>query len=378
MQQGYVVSDGCVEVFASFPSPSWDILPAFAVKSWTMSTTFTPMNTGPADSDPQPIPLLTEQPDELTMDTHLASVDPLATRPRRSSTLLTLILGAAMLLAAAVVWVAGARTVSGQTVDDMVWSDFHSRQPGWLASLTGLFAAALVVPIVSAVLALSGVVIALVRRRWLLLAQLTVFALVSGAAILFKGVLPREELIESNVPPINNAPSGQAIIVAAGAIVLLLAVPRPVRALCAAIGAAFTAVAALALVAQQVNRPSDVAMSLLLVSGFAMLLLAATRGSGMDAPGTRMSSASIQIVASVFITVGVIGLLYTAYLLWQIQPGIEFSAEWIRPAAFVSVAVGLTSLTLVMFGVLLALRQLTASPLSKIGLVGAPPTPPPR
>ena len=318
------------------------------------------------------------QSDEVTLGAHMSHVDPLTTRPRRSSAILAVILGAVTLLAAALVWFVGARTVGGQTIDDMVWSYFGSMQPGWLAALTGVFGLTPFVPIVSGVFALGGVVVAVVRRRWWLLGQLVVFALACAAATLLKEVLERAVLVQSNAPPANSAPSGHAILATAGAIVLLLAVPRAFRALSAVIGMVFTTLTALELVADQWHRPSDVVMSVLLVSGLAMLLLATTRGSGMDAPGTRMSSASIQIVASVFITAGSIGALYTAYLLWQIQPGIEFSAEWMQPAAVTSATVGVSSLSVLLFGILLALRQLTASPLSKIGLVGAPPTPPTR
>ena len=308
--------------------------------------------------------------------THLSVVDPLTVRPRPSSTVLALVVGVALLVAAGTAWVVGVRTVDGQTYDDMVWSDFRSMQPGWFASAADLFGMTLFVPVVSALFALAAIAISVVRRRWWLLGQLAVFGVACGLGAQLKGVLPRTALILMNSPSTNTAPSGHVILAAASSMALMLAVPRAYRALSAAAGVVFTAVTALGLVAQQWHRPTDVMMSILLVAGLAVLTLSATRTNGMDAPGTRMSSASIQIMASAFITVGIVGSLYALYLLWQIQPGLELSAAWTRPGAYFSTTVGVTSMTLLVTGTVLALRQLTASPLSKVGLVGAPPAPP--
>ena len=49
----------------------------------------------------------------------------------------------------------------------------------------------------------------------------------------------------------------------------------------------------------------------------------------------------------------------------------RFVGKWL--ALFVAALVGLSALV---FGMLLAMRQITASPLSRAGLVGAPPAPP--
>ena len=97
-----------------------------------------------------------------------------------------------------------------------------------------------------------------------------------------------------------------------------------------------------------------------------MITLAATFANGMDEPGSRASSPSVQIVGSVLLTFGVLGTLYGAYIIWQIQPGLAMSAEWTNSVASL------------VFGLVLTMRQLTASPLTKLGLVGAPPAPPKR
>ena len=119
-------------------------------------------------------------------------------------------------------------------------------------------------------------------------------------------------------------------------------------------------------------------MALLIVGGLALLALATTFASGMDEPGTRVSSASVQIVGSVMLTIGVLGILYGAYIIWQIQPGLAMSAEWTNAGAYVSTALLTAAVSALVLGITLAMRQLTASPLTKLGLVGAPPAPPKR
>ena len=154
--------------------------------------------------------------------------------------------------------------------------------------------------------------------------------------------------------------------------------PRVLRALVAVIGWAYTVLVGLSVIAAQWHRPTDVIMALLIVGGLALLALATTFASGMDEPGTRVSSASVQIVGSVMLTIGVLGILYGAYIIWQIQPGLAMSAEWTNAGAYVSTALLTAAVSALVLGITLAMRQLTASPLTKLGLVGAPPAPPKR
>ena len=98
----------------------------------------------------------------------------------------------------------------------------------------------------------------------------------------------------------------------------------------------------------------------------------------MDEPGSRASSPSVQIVGSVLLTFGVLGTLYGAYIIWQIQPGLAMSAEWANSGAHLSTVILTASVASLVFGLVLTMRQLTASPLTKLGLIGAPPAPPKR
>ena len=202
------------------------------------------------------------------------------------------------------------------------------------------------------------------------------FAVVCLAVTRIKGLLPRPFIINTESPAANSAPSGHAMLAAACAVILLLAVPRAVRALASVIGVVWAVTVGVSVIYGQWHRPSDVAMSILLVAGLALLALAVTRKSGMDEPGRRVSSVSVQIVGSVLITGGLLLLAYSGYVIWQVVPGLNVSASWAVQGANVSAVVGIMGVAMLAFGLLLALRQITAAPLSRLGLIGAPPAPP--
>lgn len=150
------------------------------------------------------------------------------------------------------------------------------------------------------------------------------------------------------------------------------------RALVAVIGWAYAVLVGLSVIAGQWHRPTDVIMALLIVGGVAMLMLAATFANGMDEPGSRASSPSVQIVGSVLLTFGVLGTLYGAYIIWQIQPGLAMSAEWTNSGAHLSTVILTASVCVAGVRPSADHASATASPLTQLGLVGAPPAPPKR
>ena len=98
----------------------------------------------------------------------------------------------------------------------------------------------------------------------------------------------------------------------------------------------------------------------------------------MDRPGKRVPSASVQIVASALIALGVCAYAYATYVIWEISLGLSAVAAWTARGADDSATALIVGTVCVVFGLVLSLRQLTASPLSKMGLIGTPPTPPKR
>ncbi|MFT8357047.1 MAG: phosphatase PAP2 family protein [Bifidobacterium aquikefiri] len=318
-----------------------------------------------------------KNPEQAKLSFDMVTTDPLTVRPRKASIAMCAGLGIAMLLLGAVLWLFAVRTVTGQEYDDMVWSYFSAALPTWFIAVLKIFVHTYIDVAIVAVFALIAIAVVIVRRRWALLIQLAVFGVVSFAvAATVKRVLPRPFLVNVASYTSNSAPSGHTLMAAAGAVVLVCAVPRVWRAVAAFVGWAFTLMVALSVVEAQWHRPSDPLMSLLIIAGLACIMLAFTRSSGMDEPGTRMSSASVQIVATVMITAGIVAVLYGAYVYWQIEPGLDLGAQWARSGACTAAFALMLGVSLVTFGMVAALRQLTASPLSKLGLIGAPPEPP--
>ena len=328
---------------------------------------------------------MTDSMEHAVSSADLVAADPLASRPRVSSIVLCAVFGVLLAAAGCGIWWLAVRTATGQQFDDMVLAGFAANMPAWLSASTVLGLPLSSSPVmigVAVVFAVAGMVTALVRRRWWLAVQLVAFfAVAYGTAKVLKQVLPRDmlvrtEITESGVPLGNTSPSGHAALTVAAVVVLLFAVPRVTRALVALVGFAWSSLVSALLIAHGWHRPSDILVAYLLVAAVALIALAVTRASGMDEPGTRVSSVSVQIVASVMLTAGIALTLYAAYVVWQLVPGLEVGAEWaIQPAATVSM-IAIVAMGALTVGLLLAMRQITASPLSKLGLVGAPPAPP--
>ncbi|WP_081924904.1 phosphatase PAP2 family protein [Bifidobacterium actinocoloniiforme] len=309
----------------------------------------------------------------------LERMDPLTVRPRTSSWIVCLVLGICFLLAAAGVWWLGVRTLAGQQYDDEVYRNFAGyigRAP-LLQSVLGIFRVNGLTIALCCAIGLLSYVIAALRKRWWLLAQVVAYSAVAYlAGRLLKSFLPRPYLINTESMRGNSAPSGHTILAATVTLALVCVVPRVWRALCAALGFAFTLAVGCSVIDGRWHRPTDVIMSILIAGGLALIMMACTRASGMDAPGTRVSSASVQIVSTVMLTAGVLGALYGGYLVWQMVSGFELGARWTFYGAYSSALAFIASAAALAFGSVLAMRQVTASPLSKIGLLGAPPTPP--
>ena len=128
--------------------------------------------TGVSLSDFEDEGALGAEPEELGA---LGYVDPLNVRPRTSSRVLCLVFGVLLLVLAGVAWWLGVCTQNGQSYDDMVESSFSSIVPGWVSAVLGVGTHPMVL-IVSTIIAVGAVAIAAVRKRWWLLGQMAVFA----------------------------------------------------------------------------------------------------------------------------------------------------------------------------------------------------------
>lgn len=330
------------------------------------------------DSKPvQTSPMTLQQSDEQVHSQASRSLDPLYAAPRLSSRIWCICLGIASILLALLVWWLAVCTPLGQSYEEIVMQGFDSTLPAWLSALLAPLHHSFVVIALAAIIIVVAAVIVIVRKRWWLLGQLTLILLLALAAEPLKKVLPRPTLVPIESLGLNSAPSGHTLLVMAACAVLVCAVSRPWRAWAALFSSIFTLAVGYALVADRWHRPVDVMMSMLLVGGICLLVLAGTRTSGMDLPLSRRSSLSVQILGSMMITLGLVICCYSLYLIWQILPGIDVIARWAYGVSYIAAYWMLGGVSLLVFGLIMVLRQASAAPLSHIGLVGAPPTPPP-
>lgn len=349
-------------------------VPVSAVAS---SANFEASTTSTNDTNVAPdIAMLNESETQDETEKELERVDPLTVRPRMSSCILALVLALVCFASAAGIYLFGVHTVDGQSLDEIVWSAVVDDTPAWLAAISSTLSIKWVILTISLTMAAVAFVVAAVRKRWWLFGQMAVFGAASYAASWLKPLLPRPMLMNIASSYDNSAPSGHTLMATSCGLVLLVAVPRAWRAVVAMVDSTYCAFVAISLIISHWHRPTDVLMSVLIAGGLMMLTLAFTRQSGMDSLGSRVSSASIQIVGSVMITFGIISCLYAGYLLWQVYPGLGITAVWAKSGAYSMTVAAITGVSCVVFGLSLALRQLTASPLTRLGLVGAPPAPP--
>ena len=230
--------------------------------------------------------------------------------------------------------------------------------------------------VLGAVITVCSLILAVMRKRWWLVGQCAAIILLSIIAEPLKKILPRPMLISIEYLASNSAPSGHALIIAASCALIVCCASRGFRAWSALASSALVFLVSCSLVAGHWHRPSDVIVSVLIVGAITLLVLAFTRKSGMDIPGSRRSSISVQIVGTSMITLGVMMCMYAAYLIWQILPGVDLFARWAVGVSYIATYWSIAGVSLFVYGVLMVMRQATAAPLSRIGLVGAPPMPP--
>lgn len=304
-------------------------------------------------------------------------LDPLVKRPRISTILWCVAIAIVFLASAAFIWFISVQTVLGQSYEEMVIDGFGSHgMPSWLAFCLRPISVSMVVIVAGIIIALVSLIVVCIRKRWWLLGQCAGIIILSAAAEPLKKILPRPMLISIEYLAANSAPSGHTLLITASCALLICAVSRVWRAWASVAAAFISVLVELSLVAAHWHRVSDVLMSLLIVGAVTLIMLACTRSSGMDMPAYRRSSISVQIVGSSMITIGVLACLYATYLIWQILPGVDIFAQWAASTSYVATYWLIIGVSLLVFGVIMVMRHSTASPLSRLGLVGAPPTPP--
>lgn len=296
-------------------------------------------------------------------------------RPSLGATIFSLSSAVIFLLAAIGIYFAGVRTFNGQQYDDIVLSSLFEGSP--VRDFLRTYLTFNIILVIGFAIGIAGFVMAGVRKQWWCMWQISVFAILSLAVGLsVKRILPRPALVPGLVMTVNSAPSGHTILTASSCVILFMAVPRSWRVPTAIFSAIYTALAGISVVVNQGHRPTDPVMSIFAVGFMILPVFVFTRENGLDSVGTRKSSPAVQIASSVMITGGLCSIAYAAYVISQLQSGLALHAQWAYSPAQVSAIAGICGASSLVFGVILAVRQCTASPLDRMGQVGFAPAPP--
>ncbi|WP_460885678.1 phosphatase PAP2 family protein [Promicromonospora xylanilytica] len=212
----------------------------------------------------------------------------------------------------------------------------------------------------------TAVVLALVRGRWWLAAQVAV--LVAGSnlttQVLKHVVLDRPALLDIARADINTLPSGHTTVAASVAAGLLIAVPRRWRPVVAVAGAAYTAATGVSTLVGQWHRPSDVVAAVLVVLAWGAGVCALSSSSSLDEPRDGLDPGSSGAAGLLLLGTAGTGVLALGAL------GSVRGYGWGLPlggdlTAYMGGMLGVVAVTLGSFALLLLVRQSTARPLSR-------------
>ena len=269
------------------------------------------------------------------------------------------------------VWQVFVGSAAGQRVDQAALTGaLYGRSHLWPAArqVLDVISVAFI-----ALMLLTVVLIAALRRRWMLAIQVTV--LLGGAnlttQLLKDHVFTRPDLGGS--PSYGNTlPSGHTTAAASVSAALLFVAPPRARPWVALAGATYTAATGVSTLIGQWHRPSGVLAALFVVlswSGFASALVA----TGLDAPlegtatgsvrqvrpGARRDTLPLSLLSSVAVLAGlpaVVALRRT----WLTSGRIESGTALVT--AYAGGALGVVGATFAAFALLLVVRRTAARP----------------
>lgn len=274
------------------------------------------------------------------------------------------------------VWKVFVATRAGQVVEDYAYDGaLTGRTQLWTVAepVLGLVSVSFVV-----LGTLAAVLVALLRRSWMLAVQALV--LVAGANLttqVVKKLLLDRPVFDSEAWWTNSLPSGHTTVAASVSVALLLTVPRLARPWVALFGALYTAATGISTLVGQWHRPSDVVAAVLVVLLWGALACALTTRDAQD-PGPadgmprRVSALRGSSTAWVLAVLGVVGVGAGGVALWALQQtgsvgsgSGQVLTTRIELVAYAGGAAGAVAATALSFALLLALRQTVARPRSR-------------
>jgi membrane-associated phospholipid phosphatase len=284
--------------------------------------------------------------------------------PRTGARVVAAVLAAVAALGVHLSWQVFVASAAGQRVERLALEGAqHGRHRLWAIAEPVLD----VVSVSFVVLGiLTAMAICLVRRRWVLAAQVAVLIAGSNATtqLLKYAVYDRPHLLSGWTGP-NSLPSGHTTVAGSVAVALLIAVPRAWRPMVALLGGAWTAATGVSTLVGQWHRPSDVVAAVLVVATWGAALCALGTRSTLDEPvrpGDTLATPG-SILAGVALTVvGVVSGFFAGVALTDLGTGtrnVPFEGD---VTAYAGGVAGVVAVTALVFAALLAVRQSTARP----------------
>lgn len=283
------------------------------------------------------------------------------TGPRVVAALLALVAGVGVHLS----WQFFVATAAGQRVDGLAFAGAqHGQHRLWTLAEPLLD----VVSVSFVVLGiLAAMTICLVRRRWVLAAQVAVLIAGSNATtqVLKYWVYDRPELLPGWTGA-NALPSGHTTVAASVAVALLIAVPRSWRPVVAVLGAAWAAATGISTLVGQWHRPSDVVAAMLVVTAWGAAVCALGSGSTLDVPargpGDGLAARASYATAGLLALVGAVAGFVAGVALVDLGTGVRNVPFEGDVTAYAGGVAGVVAVTAFVFAALLLVRQATARP----------------
>lgn len=267
-----------------------------------------------------------------------------------------LVVGALAAAGVAGVHVLLSTTVTGRLVDDAAFRGAeYGRSRLWQVAEPVLDVVS--VPFV-VVVAVSAVLLALLRRRVVLAAQVAV--LMVGANVttqVLKRLLDRPDL-GLHDRTVNSLPSGHTTVAASTSAALVLVVPRRWRGWAAVLGAVYTTATGVSTLVGRWHRPSDAVAAVLVVLAWTGLVVGLARGGAGRAGRVRAT-------AALLVGGGVVLSATTALAYRRTAHAIAVDAELGRPELLVAYgggALAIAAVACLAFGAIAAMAAAADPP----------------
>ncbi|QAY69839.1 phosphatase PAP2 family protein [Xylanimonas protaetiae] len=213
---------------------------------------------------------------------------------------------------------------------------------------------------------LTAMTICLVRRRWVLAAQVAVLVAGSNATtqLLKYAVYDRPHLLPGWTGH-NSLPSGHTTVAASVAVALLVAVPRAWRPVVAVLGAAWTAATGVSTLIGQWHRPSDVVAAVLVVAVWGAAVCALGSRSTLDEPvrpGDTQATPGSYATAGLLALGGLAAASVAGVALVDLGTGVRNVPFEGDVTAYAGGVAGVVAATALVFAALLLVRQATSRP----------------